>query len=63
MLTNAYLLRKIGADTAETEQHFAEIFRKIFLKGILPTGGPASDSRCPGARDHRKVGRFSWKEA
>ena len=25
MLTNAYLLAKIGADTAENEQHFAEI--------------------------------------
>ena len=25
MLKNAYFLAKIGADTAETEQHFAEI--------------------------------------
>ena len=25
MLQNAYLLAKIGADTAENEQHFAEI--------------------------------------
>ena len=25
MMTNAYLLAKIGADTAENEQHFAEI--------------------------------------
>ena len=25
MLSNAYLLAKIGADTAENEQHFAEI--------------------------------------
>ena len=25
MLPNAYLLAKIGADTAENEQHFAEI--------------------------------------
>ena len=25
MLTNAYLLAKIGADTAANEQHFAEI--------------------------------------
>ena len=25
MLTNAYLLAKIGADTAESEQHFAEM--------------------------------------
>ena len=25
MLSNAYFLAKIGADTAENEQHFAEI--------------------------------------
>ena len=29
MLQNAYLLAKIGADTAETEQHFADILPKI----------------------------------
>ena len=28
MLQNAYLLAKIGADTAEYEQHFAEILPK-----------------------------------
>ena len=28
MLKNAYLLAKIGADTAENEQHFAEILPK-----------------------------------
>ena len=28
MLQNAYFLAKIGADTAENEQHFAEIFPK-----------------------------------
>ena len=31
MLQNAYLVAKIGADTAENEQHFAE---------ILPIGPP-----------------------
>ena len=35
MLQNAYFLAKIGADTAENEQHFAE---------ILPT-----DALCPPA--------------
>ena len=35
MLKNAYLLAKIGADTAENEQHFAEILPKI---GNYPTG-------------------------
>ena len=34
MLQNAYFLAKIGADTAENEQHFAE---------ILPTGRRPSD--------------------
>ena len=28
MLQNAYFLAKIGADTAENEQHFAEIWCK-----------------------------------
>ena len=35
MLQNAYLLAKAGADTAENEQHFAEILQKI---GNYPTG-------------------------
>ena len=41
MLQNAYLLAKIGADTAENEQHFAEILPKI---GNYPTG-PADRRR------------------
>ena len=36
MLSNAYFLAKIGADTAENEQHFAEILPKI---GNYPTVG------------------------
>ena len=35
MLQNAYFLAKIGADTAENEQHFAENLPKI---GNYPTG-------------------------
>ena len=35
MLQNAYLLAKISADTAENEQHFAEIWPKI---GNYPNG-------------------------
>ena len=44
MLQNAYLLAKIGADTAENEQHFAETLPKI---GNYPTGpsGPPSGLR------------------
>ena len=40
MLQNAYtyFLAKIGADTAEKEQHFAENLPKI---GNYPTGPPA----------------------
>ena len=43
MLQNAYFLAKIGADTAENEQHFAE---------ILPTGRRVAD-RCPEGRGGR----------
>ena len=41
MLKNAYFLAKIGADTAENEQHFAE---------MLPIGRRVADRRggCPG---------------
>ena len=46
MLQNAYFLAKIGADTAENEQHFAEILPKI---GNYPTGPPTavSDGSAP----------------
>ena len=44
---NAYLLAKIGADTAEHEQHFAEILPKI---GNNPTGPQAAERLWPGAR-------------
>ena len=46
MLKNAYLLAKIGADTAENEQHIAE---------ILPIGRRVAD-RCPGP--HRLLKRL-----
>ena len=35
MLQNAYFLAKIGADTAENEQHFAEVLPKN-RRGIDP---------------------------
>ena len=44
MLQNAYFLSKIGADTAENEQHFAEILPKI---------GDRSGERSPPGRDAR----------
>ena len=37
MLQNACLFAKVGADTAENEQHFAEILPKT---GNYPTGPP-----------------------
>ena len=43
MLQNAYFLAKIGADTAENEQYFAE---------ILPIGRRVAD-RCPRRGDRR----------
>ena len=45
MLQNAYFLAKIGADTAENEEHFAEILPKT---GNYPTG-PHSAPRGTGA--------------
>ena len=47
MLQNAYLVAKNGADTAENEQHIAEILPKT---GNYPTG-PA-----PAARGSRPAG-------
>ena len=38
MLQNAYFVAKIGADTAENEQHFAENLPKI---NNYPTGPPS----------------------
>ena len=46
MLKNVYLLAKIGADTAENEQHFAE---------ILPIGRRVADHG-PQPRPPRRAG-------
>ena len=55
MLKNAYLLAKIGADTAENEQHFAEMLPKIgnyptdsvlpMHAGVVTRGGPSDAER------------------
>ena len=50
MLQNAYFLAKIGADTAEKEQHFAEICQK--LATTLRAGHPRRRRR-GGQRDGR----------
>ena len=46
MLQNAYLLAKIGADTAENERNFADNLPKIrnYPTGLLPSGPPAVPS-------------------
>ena len=51
MLQNAYFIAKIGADTAENEQHFAEILPKI---GNYPMGPPRRDT--PGHEGRRLQG-------
>ena len=43
MLQNAYFLAKIGADTAENEQHFAEILQKKLATTLAAS---RSASRC-----------------
>ena len=45
MLQNAYFLAKIGADTAENEQHFAEICQKLAFRRA-----PGRDRRGPRPR-------------
>ena len=46
MLQNAYFLARIGADTAENEQHFAE---------ILPTDALPTEHRCPPTQPRPRV--------
>ena len=56
MLQNAYFVAKIGADTAENEQHFAE---------ILPIGRRVADrpTSPPGAAPRAAVGvPVAWRE-
>ena len=53
MLQNAYFLAKIGADTAENEQHFAEICQKLAttlrVRGDRAHAGSGSRDRANGA--------------
>ena len=58
MLTNAYLLAKIGADTAENEQHFAEILpigRRVADVSTTDPAALARDGRA--GRGRRPAGR------
>ena len=47
MLQNAYLLAKIGADTAENEQHFTEILPKNGRPNRGGSGGRSSLTEVP----------------
>ena len=56
MLQNAYFLAKIGADTAENEQHFAKILPKTgnYSTGPMMTGGGTDGGGRPA---HAHLGR------
>ena len=54
MLQNAYFLAKIGADTAENEQHFAEILPKF---GNYPTGWTESAGQAQAGWTEESAGR------
>ena len=59
MLQNAYFLAKIGADTAENEQHLAEICQKLAttLRVARRTGARGGcAARLVGAGDARRRG-------
>ena len=55
MLQNAYLLAKIGADTAENEPHFAEIL-PIGRGALLSTDLSTEDAK----RQAEKVRAWVW---
>ena len=55
MLQDAYLLAKVGADTAENERNFAEILPKI---GNYPTGPP--EGCLPGVLLSRRDRGGTW---
>ena len=58
MLQNAYFLPKIGADTAENEQHFAEILPKTSNYHQLPylRDGDAGEGRVAARSTHEARG-------
>ena len=55
MLKNAYLLAKIGADTAENERHFAENLPNI---GNYPTGEGGGEKRTSVGKRTPGIGRY-----
>ena len=70
MLQNAYFLAKIGADTAENEQHFAEILpigRRVAERTSAPADRSASPRGSAGGRTSAAIpacGRpyYHWRD-
>ena len=60
MLQNAYFLAKIGADTAENEEHFAEILLKI---GNYPMGRARASPLCRLLAGQPLVGSLDDRQA
>ena len=61
MLKNAYFLAKIGADTAENEQQFAEILPIDRRVAALTAASPVMPAACALAANLWKpVGGFRW---
>ena len=56
MLQNAYFLAKIGADTAENEQHFAEIWPIGAAAAAENGAGPVNVRELEGADGEMTVG-------
>ena len=54
MLQNAYLLAKIGADTAENEQHFAENLPKTDDRREAARARHGARRREPVPREHQR---------
>ena len=57
MLQNAYFLAKIGADTAENEQHFAEILQNLQRDRGRRQGGELVGAGLRGLRQHGRGDR------
>ena len=63
MLQNAYLFAKIGADTAENEQHFAENVGKIGRRAAVFRSGGGGGAAWPPAAPARRGSRASRESA
>ena len=63
MLQNAYFVAKIGADTAENEQHFAEILPSDALWRRAVDGAPRADgSGVPRALSYLSSARAAFSK-